>query len=189
MTTVLYNGRKLPHGDFEGDDFTPGADGKWVTCTDSSLGRMISYATNVRTELDGRDVRRAVHPPDTGGLTLGQLKQAAGALGFELVTPLNWHWPDVLAHLRAGKGLVMQLWYDEIPRAYRYQAKAAFGHATFASHFSPTSGIRDWDALDANETHHGSWVPRQYIRAALEEWARRVGSGHLLVAYVPLQPI
>jgi hypothetical protein len=189
MTTVLLNGRKLPHGDWEGDDFTPGAGGKYVTCTDSALGRDIYWATNGRADIDGRQVRKAVQPPDPDGLNLMQVKQAAKSLGYTFVTPLTWQWADVLAHLKAQKGLVMQLWYGKIPRQYRFQASAEFGHATWASHFSATSGIRNWDPLDANEAHHGSWVPAIYIRAAVEEWARRVGSNHLLVGYVPLQPL
>jgi len=59
------------------------------------------------------------------------------------------------------------------------------------SHYSTTSGMRVWDPLDPNTTHHGQWIPAKYIRAYMEELARRqnVGIGHLYCGYVPLQPL
>ena len=190
MTTVLLDGRKLPHQDWEGDDYTPGAGGKWVTCTDSSVGRDLCYATNGRVDLDGRQIRAAVIPPDPDGITLVQAKQAVERLtDTTLIVPRDWDWFECLAHLRAKKGLVVQGWYAEIPREYRFQLRCDFAHALFISHYSPTAGMRAWDALDANKTHHGSWVPATYIRRSMETLARREGVsvGALFCGFVPLQ--
>ena len=190
MTTVLLAGRKLPHGDWEGDDFTPGAGGKWVTCTDTSLGRMVAYATNGRVNRDGRVYRAAIHPHDPDGVTLPQAAQACMTVtGLPFVIPPHWQWPELLAHLRARKGAVVQGWYSGIPREYRFQARADFGHATWISHYSTTSGMRVWDALDPNTTHHGQWIPARYIRAFMEELSRRNGTTALYVGYVKLQPL
>jgi hypothetical protein len=49
--------------------------------------------------------------------------------------------------------------------------------------------MRVWDALDANTTHHGQWVPARDIRAAMEELSRRNGTTALYVGFVPLQPL
>jgi len=188
MTTVLIDHRKAPHGDFEGDDRTPGAGGKWVTCTDTAAGRALAYSTNGRTNLDGRTIRAAVHPHDPNGINLSQAKQAIESLSIcTLVIPRHWQWHDLLAHLTAKKGAIVQLWYGSIPRDYRHQAFAALGHAVWVSHFSATSGCRTWDPLDANQTHHGQWIPARYIRAAAEEWSRRNGTTDLFVGYVPLE--
>jgi hypothetical protein len=188
MTTVLLAGRRLPHNDFEGDDWVPGSGGAWVTCTDSSLGRDIAYATNGRVNRDGRTYRAAVHPHDPNGITLPQAQQACMTVtGLQLVIPPNWQWPELLAHLKACKGAVVQGWYSGIPREYRFQARADFGHALFISHCSTTSGMRVWDALDPNTTHHGSWIPARYIRAFMEELSRRQGVRSLYCGYVPLQ--
>jgi hypothetical protein len=190
MTAVLLNGRKLPHQDWEGDDFTPGAGGHYVTCTDTALGRMIAYATNGRIDKDGKVYRAAIRPPDPDGVRLSQARQAARTVaGLDLVIPQDWHADQVLSHLRAKRGLILQGWYGAIPRSYRYQAAADFGHAVWASHYSPTSGVRVWDALDANLTHHGQWIPWPYVRAFLERLAREVASPALFVGYVPLQPL
>jgi hypothetical protein len=197
MTTVLLDGRKLPHGDWEGDDFTPGAGGKMVTCTDTSAGRALCYATNGRKDLDGRQIRAAVHPHDTNGINLRQAKQAIEALtNTTIVIPSNWGWTEVSVHLRHRPyvGLIAQLWYAEIPRKYRKQAgPGLFGHAVWLSHYSVTSNrsVRLWDALDPNEDRHGEWVPVTYVRAAMEELARREGTGpgHLFCGYIPLQPL
>ena len=188
MTTVLLAGRKLPHGDWEGDSFTPG--GRFVTCTDCSLGRDVAYATNGGIVKDGRVYRANVHPHDVNGINLNQAAQACRIVtGLTLVRPQHWQWADLLAHLRARRGAIVQGWYDAIPRTYRFQAGADFGHAVFISHYSPTSGMRVWDALDANTTHHGSWVPATDIRAGMEELARINGTHGLYVGYVPLQPL
>ena len=194
MTTVLLNGRKLPHGDWEGDDATPGASGRMVTCTDTSAGRALCYATNGRKDIDGRQVRAAVKPPDPNGINLRQAKQAIESLSATtVVIASHWGWTDVMAHLKKKPytGLIVQGWYAEIPRGERFQANADFGHAMWLSHYSRTSGIRVWDALDANERHHGNWVPARYIRAFMEELARREGTGpnQLFCGFVPLQPL
>jgi hypothetical protein len=190
MTIVLLDGRRLPHQDFEGDDATPGADGRWVTCTDTSAGRALCYSTNGRINLDGKQIRAAVHPHDTDGIRLEQAKQAIEALtNTTIIIPTHWGWADVLAHLRQKRGLIVQGWYAEIPRAERFQLRADFGHAVWISHDSRTSGCRVWDALDANTKHHGNWIARGSIRAFAEEFARRQGRGpdRLYVGYVPLQ--
>lgn len=188
MTTVLLAGRRLPHGDFEGDDATPGAHGHWVTCTDSSVGRMLAYATNGRIDLDGKTIRAAVRPPDPDGITLRQAKQAVERLtDTTLVIPPDWQWADVIAHLRARKSLVVQGWYSKIPRAYRFQASSDFAHALWVSHYSATSGLRVWDALDANTKRHGQWVPASAIRAFMEELSRIEHTRSLYCGYIPLQ--
>jgi hypothetical protein len=189
MTTVLLNGRKLPHQDWEGDDFTPGAGGAYVTCTDTSCGRMVAYATNGRIDKDGRVYRAALRPPDPNGITLQQAQGAVRRVAnLPLIIPA-WDWYALLAHLRAKKGAVVQGWYSAIPRQYRFQAAANFAHAMWISHYSPTAGMRVWDALDANTTHHGSWVPARDIRRFMEELSRRENYPRLFTAYVPLQPL
>lgn len=190
MTTVLLAGRRLPHQDFEGDDFTLGAGGKWVTCTDTSAGRMVAYATNGRIDKDGKIYRAAIHPHDSDGVTLTQAQQAVRTVAnLPLVIPPDWHWAALLSHLRLKKGAVVQGWYSKIPRQYRFQAPADFGHAMWISHYSPTAGMRVWDPLDANTAHHGSWIPATHVRAFMEELSRRNGVTHLYAAYVPLQPL
>jgi hypothetical protein len=188
MTTVLLAGRRLPHQDWEGDSFTP--NGKYVTCTDTSAGRMVAYATNGRVVKDGRVYRAALRPPDPNGITLKQAQQAVRSVtGLRLIIPSAWDWPDVLAHLTAKRGLVIQGWYSGIPRQYRFQLAADFGHAMFASHYSPTAGIRVWDPLDPNTNHHGQWIPARHVRAFMEALSRREGVTSLFAAYVPLQPV
>jgi hypothetical protein len=188
MPTVLVDGRKLPRQDWEGDDFTPGAGGHYVTCTDTSAGRAVSYATNGRIDKDGKVYRAAIIPHDPNGVTLPQAKQAARDVAdVSLIIPQGWHWANALAHLRAKRGLILQGWYAEIPRMYRYQLGAEFGHAMWASHYSPTSGVRVWDPLDPNTSHHGQWIPAPYVRNFLERLAHEVNSSDLFVGYVPLQ--
>lgn len=189
MTTVLLAGRKLPHGDWEGDDWVSPSHA-FVSCTDTSAGRMVAYATNGRVVKDGRVYRAAVRPPDPNGITLPQAQQAVRSVtGLTLVIPPAWHWAQLLTHLRAKRGAVAQGWYSGIPRQYRFQLAADFGHAMFISHYSPTAGMRVWDPLDPNTAHHGQWVPASAVRAFAEDLSRRMGTTSLYVGYVPLQPL
>ena len=125
-------GRRLPKNDWEGDDFTPGAGGKFVTCQDTAAGRDVAWATNGRIDKDGRVYRAAVPGRDPDGITLQQAQIAVKRIAFlNLIIPKGWVWSDVKAHLKAGRGLVADGWYGAVPRAFRYQAFADFAHDEF----------------------------------------------------------
>ncbi len=186
MTQPLAFGRKLPRNDWEGDDFTPGAGGRFVTCVDTAVGRAVAWATNGRIERDGKVYRRALIPPDPGFSDLRQHVQSVQAVaGLTLVIPQRWVWVDCTTHLSAGKGLVLIGRYDALPRAYRFQARGDFYHAMWASHRSAASGIRVWDPLNPDTTAHGRWIPPAIIRAFIDS----APGLYAEVAYVPLQPL
>ena len=172
--------RKLPRQDWEGDDFTPGAGGHYVTCMDTSVGRDVAYATNGKVDKDGR-VYRASIAYDPDGITLQQARSAVDAVAHRsFIIPVAWHDADVVRHLNKGMGLVITGAYDTIPREYRYQPKADFAHAMFASHRSMGSGnVRVWDALNPNTNAYGRWYPLPVILAFIRSLGYAVG-------YVPL---
>lgn len=183
----LLKGRKLPPNDWEGDDFTPGAGGHYVTCQDTAAGRDVCFATNGRVNKDGRVYRAALPGNPSGGITLRQADIAIFRIAaLRLTIPTRWEWKDVQLWLSAGGGLIIDGWYDAIPRAYRYQLDAAFAHAMFVSHISKTSGARTWDALNPDTTGYGRWYPPIVIRKFLETLAEREGAPGLFVGYVPL---
>ena len=70
MSQPLAFGRKLPLNDWEGDD----GHVSWVTCTATSAGRAVAWATNGRIDKDGT-VYRAASPgiAPGGGQTLQQV--------------------------------------------------------------------------------------------------------------------
>lgn len=177
-------GRKLPRNDWEGDDFTPGAGGAFVTCSDTSAGRMVAWATNGRIDKDGRIYRAAVRPRDVDGLTLAQVARAIDAVaGLHLVVKQPWPLANVKTHLRYGRGLIVNGYYGSLPRAYRHQAAADFNHSMWVSHLSRTTGnARLYDPLNPDTTAYGRWVPAQVI------W-NFLASLDNTCAYVPLQPL
>jgi hypothetical protein len=149
---------------------------------------MVAYATNGREDHDGQTYRAAVVPHDADGVRFDQLQPAVLKVAkVKLIVPTSWEWDDVLAHLRAKKGLVLDGWYEALPRAYRYQLKSDFAHAIWASHFSHTSGMRIWDPLNPDIHSYGRWMPGTVVRDFLEELQYRMHAGSLYVAYVPLQ--
>lgn len=164
MTQPMLNGRLLPPQDFEGDDFTPGAGGAWVTCQDSAAGRMLYYATNGTVDLDGKAIRAAIQPPDSNGVSFGQVAVAIA----NLTNPtrfLQWSTlalPDVRSRLQAGLGLAIDGYYGAIPAAWRHQQNANFNHAMWISNFVPPN-YRVWDPLNKNLSSYGEWIPATAI--------------------------
>jgi hypothetical protein len=176
-------GRLYPHNDWEGDDFTPGAGGEYVTCVDTASGRAVAWATNGRKDYDGKVYRAAVSPPDPNGITLTQAQQAVLKVAkLPLLIPQGWTWAVAKGWLLAGRGLLIIGPYSAIPRNYRYQAFADFQHAIWWSHISPTSGAREWDPLNPETHAYGRWMPPAIVQAFFE------AGGHT-VAYVPLQTL
>lgn len=178
--------RKLPRNDWEGDDFTPGAGGKFVTCVDTAVGRAVAWATNGRIDKDGKVYRRALIPPDPDFSNLEQHVQSVRAVaGLDLIIPQGWEWAKCTGRLSAGKGLVVIGRYDSLPREYRYQKNGDFLHAMWCAYRSAVSGIRTWDALNPDTTGYGRWYPPAIIRAFIESAPGEFS----MVAYVPLQPL
>ena len=174
-------GRWLPRNDWEGDDRTPGAKGKFVTCQDTAVGRMVAWATNGRIDEDGKVYREAVPGHDPNGITLLQAQIAVGAVAhLPLIIPKNWGSANVKTHLRYGRGLVLNGMYSAVPRAYRYQKFADFPHAMWVSHLTTKGLIRLWDPLNPDIHAYGRFVPAGVI------WGFLISLDYIC-GYVPLQ--
>lgn len=173
-------GRKLPQNDWEGDD--PVAN--WKTCMDTSAGRMVAWATNGRIDKDGNVYRHSVHPHDPDGINLVQAREEIKRVaGLDLVIKRGWPLNNVKTHLKYGRGLIIMGWYEAIPRQYRFQARANFNHAMWASHRSMASGnVRIWDPLNPAIHEYGKWIPAQII------WDF-MATLHNDCGYVPLEPL
>lgn len=185
MAITTINGRRLPFTDWEGDDFTPGAGGKYVTCMDTATGRMVAFATNGRVTKDGKVYRAAVSPPDPNGTNFYQMEKAVKVVNrnLSLTHHQGWTKAQVIAWLKAGKGLIVIGNYSSIPRMYRFQASATFTHAMFISHFNQLGTLmRLYDPLDPRTDLRGRSVPTSILWPFLDDlnwWA----------GYVPLHPL
>lgn len=184
MTVPHAFGRNLPLTDWEGDDFTPGSGGAYVTCMDTSAGRMVAWATNGRVVHDGKWYRSHLSKPDPNGITLTQAAQAVhSGTGLTLVEA-SMTLSQRLSWLRAGKGLVVAGMYSSVPRAYRFQASANFSHAMFFCYISHDGKmIRKYDPLNPNVHAYGEFIPLAQMvpfLSSLPAWK---------VGYVALQPL
>ena len=173
-------GRWLPLNDWEGDDF-PNA---YKTCTATSAGRAVAFATNGRIDHDGKIYRAAAPSQPDGGQTLEQAGQAIATVAkLPLIIPTGWDRVNALTHLRYARGLIVQGKYSVVPRAFRYQAFAGFDHAMWFSHLSAQSGnFRGWDPLNPDTSGYGRWYPPSVFWAFVE-------SLNFSVAFVPLQKL
>ena len=185
MAVPTFRRRRLLRNDWEGDDFTPGAGGAYVTCMDTAVGRMVAYATNGRVDKDGKVYRANVIPPDPNGVNFLQMESAIKRVNphLELEYHTGWTKAQITAWLKAGKGLVLVGKYDTIPRAYRYQASATFAHAMFVSHMNRQgTAVRLWDPLNPDTDGYGKHVPASII------WPFIASIGWYC-GYVPLHPL
>jgi hypothetical protein len=183
MSPIAY-GRNLPLTDWEGDDFTPGAGGAYVSCMDTAVGRMLYWATNGRKNLDGKQIRAAVKPADPNGITFEQANQAVHSLTGLNVLYANesQHWIENWL-INRGHGLVIAGNYSAIPRQYRFQAAANFRHAIFIIGQGPAGNTREYDPLDPRIHLYGEInIPMSAI------WPF-VASLNGLVGYIPLQHV
>jgi hypothetical protein len=181
MMQPLAFGRKLPRNDWEGDD----AHLSWITCTATSAGRAVAWATNGRIDKDGAVYRAAgpISSPD-GGQTLQQAAVGVANIAhLQLIIATGWEWADAMAHLRVGGGVILAGVYSSLPRQWRYQDYAAFDHRIWCSHWSKTSGIRTWDPLNPDTKAWGRWLPTGVVQGFA------LSLGHVDAGYVPLGPL
>jgi hypothetical protein len=177
-------GRLIPHSDSEVDDHTPGANGAYVTCGDTSAGRAVAWATNGRVDKDG-SVYRAV-TKDPGAATLDVLALEIKAVaGLTLIQPTGWAWGECSFHLMTGTGLIIQGLYSSIPAQFRFQDAADFTHDMFACYRSLRSGVRLYDPLNPDTAGYGRWVPAPIVRAFIESG----GAHNITVGYLVNQPV
>jgi len=174
-------GRKLPPTDWEGDDLVPGSGGHYVTCADTATGRMAYWATNGRINVDGKQIRARIYPPDPNGVDLAQAAQGLHSLTGLTVVQSSMTRAQQLTWLRGGKGLIVPGLYSAIPRAYRFQAAADFAHMLFLGYITHDgTKVRKWDPLNPNVHTFGEWIPVAEIIPFLDSLSWNVG-------YVPLQ--
>ncbi len=185
MTQPTLGGRKFPLNDWEGDDFTPGAGGDYVTCMDTATGRMVAWATNGRIVRDGRWYRSQISPPDSNGTNFAQMDTV---LHTKLTPPLDiiyassWNKTDATRQLRMRHGLIVTGIYDRIPRQYRHQRAGDFMHAMFVTHIARDGRMRLYDPLDPRTDLYGRSVPSSIL------WPFLQSSGSL-AGYVNLQDL
>jgi hypothetical protein len=180
---TTFRGRTLPFNDWEGDDVIAGPG--WETCMDTSVGRAACWATNGRVCFDGRQIRKAVIPPDPDGISFDQADKALHRLNEHLHVehPHDWTQRKVTAWLRAGKGLIVTGIYSDIPRAYRHQRNGDFAHAMFVTHINNAGTLmRLYDPLNPDVHERGRQVPVSILWPFLDGRNWQCG-------YVPLHPI
>jgi len=180
MAQPMSFGRKCPLNDWEGDDLVPGSGGEYVTCADTATGRMAYWATNGRTDVDGKQIRAEIHPHDPNGVTMSQAAQGLHSLTGLNVVQIHWTTKQKLAWLRAGKGLIIPGHYWSVPRAYRQQAAASFNHMMFFPYINQSGLVRLYDPLNPATHEYGKFVHYSHLLPFINSLSWAVG-------YVPLQ--
>lgn len=181
MTWPTGFGRKLPLTDWEGDDFIPGSGDKYVSCMDTAAGRMAAWATNLRINVDGKQIRAKISPKDPNGVDINQAAQGLHTLTGLTLVRVNFTLAQRLAWLRKGNGLVVPGYYGAVPRAYRFQAACNFNHTMFIAFINRSNMVRKYDPLDPNTHSYGEVCPLSAIQPFINSLPR------WQVGYVPLQ--
>lgn len=175
MKRASFRGRLYPRNDWEGDDFTPGAGGSFVTCQDTAAGRDLAWATNGKVDIDGKAIRARIPGGDSGGVSLAQVADAIKTISGRVLHHGNMKLADINGALLNGHGFVVDGHYGALARPYRHQAGADFNHAIFIAVLSLASGYRVYDPLNPDIHAFGRWIPRKEMTGFITSLGGLVG--------------
>lgn len=156
---------------------------QWENCTCASAATAIDRHTLGRIRTTGAKMRLCQNDR-VGGTDLMDMKYAwSHCYGQYLDVHLKISWRTFIAGIKAGRGAIVLGWYSEIPRKYRGQDRAYFGHAVYINEVRPSDGaLLLYDPLNEKPV----WIPQIYIKrfaGAFRTPAGRLGYGYAQAAY------
>jgi hypothetical protein len=154
------------------------------SCTAYSAAMAVDKATYGGSRITGRQIRALTDVGPYVGLTLPQVARATSALGVPLIRPVG-AWRDVMAALRAGRGVVLQGDYDQIPHSISGQPGFHGYHAVFIDRLSASGKLYMMDPLSKVG---GRWVDESILRKFAEKLTRQEGY-YPLVLFAYTRPV
>jgi hypothetical protein len=144
----------------------------WWSCSAYSMAMAIDKATYGGSRITGRQVRALTGVGPNQGLTLPQVMRAADILAVPFIRPIG-QWSAVMAALKAGRGVVLQGDYDQIPDSINVSSFDGY-HAVYLDRMhSDGVQIRMFDPL---RRAGPVWVNASILRAFAEKLTRQEGA-------------
>jgi len=147
----------------------------WFGCTSYAYAMGIDAITKGAVVPSGYEIRQltdeAVPNPTDPGLTLQQVDAAGNRFGVDFYLRTG-PWRAVEKDLTDQRWTVLQVWYPRLGAAWMFQNPGNFGHAIGVMAISGDGrSALVYDSLG----HAARWTPLAVLRAAAEEWGRRIG--------------
>lgn len=149
------------------------------SCGAYSLAILTDYATIGGVKVTGKYVRsltnEPVPDPASPGLNLKQLCDAAKKLNIEFNDRTGQTWSSLVDAIRGGRGVLINVLYESLPKEYRAQLSPAVGgHAMAVTMLQPDEKTAlVYDPLRGNPL----WIPLAALSVAAVAWAKKVGHG------------
>lgn len=147
-----------------------------VDCTAYAAAVAIDRATLGGTKVTGRQVRLAStepYPdPQSPGLNLPQVINVAFRWHVELVQRSGAPWASLIAALKAGRGVILQGDYDQIPPGFSGQLSFNGDHAVYVNHVTGDGDLYWQDPLRKSGPIE---IPEAIARAYAEKLSRSWG--------------
>lgn len=157
---------------------------QWENCTCAAGATAIDRHTLGRIRASGAKMR-SCQSDQSGGTDLNDLHAAwAHCFSQNLDVRLKISWSTFIATIKSGRGAVIVGWYSYIPKVYRGQVSANFGHAMYINEVRPGDGaLLLYDPLRSTAV----WIPQVYIKrycgATRFANGRTLGYGYVQAAF------
>lgn len=155
---------------------TPTPTGKY-DCTAYSAAMAIDRATLGGTFVNGRQVRLASNEPypdrSSPGLSLPQVINVGFKWHVNLESRSGAPWSSLVAALKAGRGVILQGDYDQIPNQFSGQLSFKGDHAVYVNHVSNDGDEVWW--MDPLRKAGPLYIPASVARAYAEKLAKAWG--------------
>lgn len=153
------------------------SDPHWaVNCTAYCGAMLINDATLGAASVTGRIVRAKSNEPNpqagSPGLNILQIIGVARAsFGVKIIDCTGRTWPEVEHFVSAGRRVLLQIDYGELPEGDKCQAGGDFGHAVVLVRYTPDGKLRASDPLCSTTK---SYDP-EHLQVAARKFARDTG--------------
>ncbi len=143
------------------------------SCTAYAAAMAIDAASYGGDRISGSQVRQLSPAYAYTGLTLPDAIRAAANTHVVIVNKSGSTWDDLVDALQHGRGVVLQLDYDQIPDQYSGQPSFDGNHAVFVDYLHST-GLWLY-VMDPLSKSGPRWIPVSIMRKAAEKLGRTMG--------------
>lgn len=151
-------------------------------CSAYAMGMAIGKATYGGSQVTGRQIRVLSGVPNYSGMSIPDIMVASDKLHVPIFNMSGRPWADVMAALRAGRGVILQGLYSAIPDRYSGQLGFKGAHAIFIDHLSSTGRLYMMDPL---QKVGARWMDESIMRAFADALAAREGVTGVYYAVTP----
>lgn len=161
-----------------------------VNCTAYVAATLADFATLGGVLVTGKQIRawsnEPVPDPKSPGLNIGQVADVwRDELHMTLTNKTGGTWDDLVAAVKAHRGVLFSVWYETLPASYRAQSSPVGGHALGITAIDTSNRGLTWDPLRGAPL----WIPLTALKAAALAFAKKAGATGVFYAQTRVVPL